>query len=316
MQVSFKVRRFDPEAGKPPYYDQYTLDVPDYFTVLDALLQVRDEVDGSLALRCSCRSAICGSCAMHINGHAHLACKSRIQNFASKTGEIVVEPMGNMPVIKDLVVEMKPFWSKVQAVTPWLIPEGPPPQREYVVPNSAMLELAGVMNCIMCGCCVSDCTVLTVDKSFLAPAALAKAYRFVADPRDGVSEERLRELSKRSGIWDCTRCFECVQQCPKNVAPMERILALRAKAMEVGFTNNIGSRHSESIARSVKHSGWLDELRVPIESAGLFNIKALIGYIPVGFRALVKGKVPPIIHRPRPGADSVKRIFEKLEVRK
>ncbi|MBI2867124.1 MAG: 4Fe-4S dicluster domain-containing protein, partial [Chloroflexi bacterium] len=229
---------------------------------------------------------------------------------------VKVEPSGNQPVIKDLVVDMQMFWDKVRAVKPWVQPTGPEPEREYVVPNAAMVDLTGVMNCIMCGACVSDCTVLEVDKNFLGPAALAKAYRVVNDPRDGKAKERLAALSEYGGVWDCTHCYYCVEVCPKNVAPMDRILALRKEAIEAGYTNNNGSRHSNSLAKSVEHSGWLDESRLAVESFGYFNIKALIKMLPTGLRALRAGKMPPLIHHKRPGADHVQRIFQETEEKK
>jgi len=291
MQVKLKVRRFDPEKGTSPYYQEYELDVPDYFTVLDALIQVREDVDETLALRCSCRSAICGSCAMRINGHAALACKTKVVTAAPHGEEILVEPVGNMPVIKDLVADMQPFWDKIRAIQPWLQPSGPPPEREYIVPNEHMLELVHVTNCIMCGACVSDCTVLEVDKNFLGPAALAKAYRFVGDPRDSMTKERLEELGKYSGIWDCTHCFECVEVCPKGVAPMDWIMAMREKAMEAGFTDNSGSRHSKAFAESVGHSGWLNEFTLLQKSVG-WNLKELVRLLPGGLRMLFRRKTP------------------------
>ena len=143
-----------------------------------------------MALRCSCRSAICGSCAMRINGHAKLACNTKVSDVAEDGGTVTVEPMGVMPVIKDLVVDQTLFWDKVRQVSPWLQPEGEEPEAEYLAPNSDMTHLAGVMACIMCGACVSDCTVLEMDPNFIGPAALAKAYRFAADPRDDQDASR------------------------------------------------------------------------------------------------------------------------------
>ena len=184
MKVTLEVKRFNPESGKGPYIQTYHSDVPDNAMVLDALIQVREEQDGTLALRCSCRSSICGSCAMEFNGRPKLACKTKVVQMASKERKVRVGPGGNFPVIKDLIVDMAPFWDKIRAIEPWLKPEGPPPKEEYLVPNESMLDLAGAMNCIMCGACVMACEVTEVDKTWLAPAALAKAYRFVNDPRD------------------------------------------------------------------------------------------------------------------------------------
>lgn len=315
MQVTFSVSRFNPDAQRPaPYYHQYELEVEDSSTVLDGLIRIREEIDGTLALRCSCRSAICGSCAMRINGHAALACKTKIIDaMPGGSGPIVVEPAGNMPVIKDLVVDFKPFWDKIRAVEPWLQPQGPEPETEYLASNDSMMHLAGVMACIMCGACVSDCTVLEVDSNFLGPAALAKAYRFVADPRDGADVARLGHLNQYGGVWDCTRCMQCVEVCPKGVDPMGRIMALRERAMEAGYTNTYGARHARAFSDSVEHSGWLDELRLPIKTFGIFNLKQMLKLLPIGVRAQLAGKRPPIFHKKIPGAKSVQRVFERVE---
>ncbi len=316
MQVHLKVKRYDPEAGdEASRYSQYSIDVPEYATVLDSLLEVRDYKDGSLALRYSCRSSICGSCALRINGQARLACKTKALDMVRDSEEIVVEPMGNMPVIKDLVVDMESFWSKVHQITPWLRPVGPEPEREYLVPHEAMLDLAKTMNCIWCGACVSDCTVLEVDKSFIAPAALAKAYRFVGDPRDGTSKERLEALSQYSGIWDCTRCNMCVEVCPKEVRPMDRIMQLRDLAVEAGITDNIGVRHGNAFAASVRRLGRLDETRLLPASVGFWNVPRLLGEMPGALRMLRAGKLPwshalPW-HKPIAGIHGVRRLFDR-----
>lgn len=319
MDVTVKVKRFDPEAEHPEsYWQDYAVALPDNATVLDALIKIREEQDGTLTLRCSCRSAICGSCAMRINGHAGLACKTPLVRVLDADNGVVVEPAGVMPVVKDLTVNFDPFWDKIRAVEPYLQPQGPEPEGEYIASNEAMLHLSGVTACIMCGACVSDCTVLEVDPTFLGPAALAKAYRFTADPRDGddqgVSRERLRQLSEATGIWDCTRCNECVEVCPKGVAPMDRIMALREQAVNAGFTNNNGARHTTAFTDSVGHSGRLDELRLPIKSVGgITNIGAMLSYAPVGWRAFTHGKMPPIFHKNVENVENVRRLFRQLE---
>ena len=257
MATKLDVYRYDPEADIPESRAKYEVDLPEYGTVLEALLDIRDQQDGTLSLRCSCRSAICGSCSMKINGQSRLACKTLISQIEHEGETITVDPMGNMPVIKDLVVNMDSFWDKMRAVQPYLQPEGPEPERENIVSNDAMMRLAVAMNCIMCGACVSDCTVLEVDDSFLGPAALAKAFRFAADPRDGHREERLNSYVEPSGVWDCTRCNMCVQACPKDVAPMELIMELRSMAMDDGITDSRGARHIDGFADSIKHSGRL-----------------------------------------------------------
>src|SRR6201996_6672890 len=171
-------------------------------SVLDAILKVRDEVDGSIGIRCSCQQAICGSCGVRMNGKPGLACNTHLVEAAARTGGsskhadnentvIDIEPMGNMPVIRDLIVDMEAVhWKKIRRVTPWLIGKEPVPEREYITPHENMLDVTQPMACIQCGACVSDCLSMEVDPLFIGPAALAKAYRFVGDPRDAQHKER------------------------------------------------------------------------------------------------------------------------------
>src|SRR5688572_15388224 len=270
-EYTLKVRRYQPESGEGPFWDEFKVDLDETLSVLDGLLQVRDREDGSLSVRCSCRAAICGSCGMKINGESGLACKTQIgeafeqanrrngngANRAAPGREaeeaarpILVEPMGNMPVVKDLVTDMEStHWTKIRRVTPWLLPEGDPPEREYIVPPESMIDVTQSMACIQCGACVSACLSMEADPDFIGPAALAKAYRFVGDPRDGQQKERLYDLSQDPhGIYDCTHCFSCIDACPKGVAPMDQIMRLRRKAtrdFDIDDPNN-GRRHEEA----------------------------------------------------------------------
>ena len=318
MDVSVRIRRYDPEAENPEsYWQEFPLILEDNATVLDALIKIREEQDGTLSLRCSCRSSICGSCAMRINGHAALACKVQATNALVEGNTIVIEPAGVMPVIKDLVVDFDLFWDKIREVEPYLQPQGEEPEAEYIASNESMRHLSSVTGCIMCGACVSECTVLEVDPTFLGPAALAKAYRFTADPRDGdakgVSKERLEQLVEPTGMWDCTRCGECVTACPKGVDPMGRIMALRDQAMEAGLNNTNGARHAEAFTEIVGHSGWLNEALLPIKSVGITNIPGLMSFVPVGLRALTHGKLPPLIHPNIENVKNVRKLVKRLE---
>src|SRR3954449_11095916 len=188
-----KIRRFDPESGQPAYWQEFDVDLEPERSVLDGILQAKDQQDGSIGIRCSCRAAICGSCGVRINGRPNLACHMHLDKAEEKAvgGVITVEPMGNMPVIKDLIVDMDAVhWKKIQRVTPWLVPAGEAPEREYIVPPESMIDVTQSMACIQCGACVSSCLSMEADPDFIGPAALAKAYRFVGDPRDGETEER------------------------------------------------------------------------------------------------------------------------------
>ena len=322
MQAKVNVRRFNPDEERPKSYtQQFDVEVEEHFTVLDTLIKVREEIDGSLALRCSCRAAICGSCAMRVNGHAVLACKSRVSQHLSDGGEVTVEPAGNQPVIKDLVVDLEPFWDKLRAVEPYLQPALPEPEAEYLAPNDVMLHLVDVMGCIMCGACVSDCTVLEVDPNFLGPAALAKAYRFVADTRDEESK-RLSMYNAYGGIWDCTRCGECVQACPKGVAPMDRIMALREKAIESGTPPGdydgatYGYRHAEAFEEIVSHKGRLEETMLVVKTVGMFNLPKMLSMVPVGVNAMFHRKMPSPFAPNVPGIGQIRRLAARIKFNK
>jgi succinate dehydrogenase / fumarate reductase iron-sulfur subunit len=254
--------------------------------VLDGILQARDRQDGSIGIRCSCRAAICGSCGVRINGKPGLACHTHLDEAAKTaagagwnppdegqtTPVITVEPMGNMPVLKDLIVDMDAVhWKKVQRVTPWLIPEGDPPEREYIVPAESMIDVTQTMACIQCGACVSDCLSMEIDPLFIGPAALAKAYRFVGDPRDSQHAERLQDLSEDPhGIYDCTHCFNCIEACPKGVAPMSQIMRLRRIAgNDFGIVDrNNGHRHEDAFVGLVRDRGILQEAELLPRSYG------------------------------------------------
>src|SRR6476619_5299049 len=311
-EYTLKVRRYQPESGEGPYWQEFNVDLDPDLSVLDGLLQVRDRQDGSLVVRCSCRAAICGSCGMKVNGQSTLGCKTQIaeaHDHANRrnggTDPIVVEPMANMPVIKDLVTDMEStHWAKIRRVTPWLLPEGEPPEREYVVPPESMIDITQSMACIQCGACVSSCLSMEVDPGFIGPAALAKAYRFVGDPRDSQTTERLYDLAQDPhGIYDCTHCFSCVDACPKDVAPMDQIMRLRRLAghdHEIKDVNN-GHRHESAFVKIIEDKGTLDESLLLQESfaqgiGGKLKpskgaITGLAGSIPTAIRGIRTGKM-------------------------
>lgn len=349
---TLKVRRFQPESRQGPFWESFDVDLDPTLSVLDGLLQAKDRDDGSLAVRCSCRAAICGSCGVKINGQSGLACKTQIGEAsewanreapdgkagpgreAEEPAPVVVEPMGNMPVIKDLVTDMEStHWTKIRRVTPWLLPEGDPPEREYVVPPESMIDVTQSMACIQCGACVSACLSMEADPDFVGPAALAKAYRFVGDPRDGQTKERLHDLANDPhGIYDCTHCFSCIDACPKGVAPMDQIMRLRRAAgdEEIDDVNN-GYRHEHAFTKIIERKGTLDEALLQQESyaPGVkgkliprpTSIKALLESIPTAIRGIGTGKMRslpkliPGVHPKLPGdsQDHVKRIYAHAE---
>jgi succinate dehydrogenase / fumarate reductase iron-sulfur subunit len=330
-EYTLKIRRYSPETGEAAYFEDFTIDLDGHRSVLDGILQAKDRFDGSIGIRCSCRAAICGSCGVRINGRPGLACHMHLEEAAhsAKDGStIVVEPMGNMPVIKDLIVDMDAVhWKKIQRVTPWLLPEGEAPEREYVVPMESMVDVTQTMACIQCGACVSDCLSMEVDPEFIGPAALAKAYRFVGDPRDGQQFERLKDLSEDPhGIYDCTHCFNCIEACPKGVAPMNQIMRLRRIAggdHHIEDRNN-GHRHEKAFVTLVRDNGLLHEAELLPRSYGgdswfgKFAPSAgleLVDSLPVITKAIARRKVTPMAAlKPHKIKDvkQVQRIFDAI----
>ena len=175
---------------------EYEFDAPEWVTLLDCLDIVKDQIDGTLAYRKSCRMMICGSCGMRMDGAAVLACKTRMYDIAQSGHVPVISAMGNMPVVKDLVTDMEPFWGKIRAMSPWLEPGyADPGEKENIVSQEEMDTIHKEALCIMCGCCVSECNSMESDPEFLGPAALAKGMRFVGDARDASKVERLQAYS-------------------------------------------------------------------------------------------------------------------------
>src|SRR3954449_2615189 len=335
---TLKLYRYNPESGEPAHWENYEVDLPDHMSVLDGVLQARAKQDGSIGIRCSCQAAICGSCAVRINGKTRLACNTKIgvaaDEATNRTGinEIVVEPMANYPVIKDLIVDMDAVhWKKVQRVVPWLLPEGDPPEREYIVEPESMIDITQSMACIQCGVCVSACLSLEVDPEFVGPAASAKAYRFVGDPRDAHTEERLLDLVMDPHvIYDCTHCFACVEVCPKDVAPMNQIMRLRRRATgdyEIKDPVN-GYGHEKAFTDLIETYGTLHEAQLLPRSFGEGSlvrgqtkpaaVKQLLANTPTALRGLKAGKVAPtkVFRHPKlPDQKQVKRIYNEVEER-
>ena len=290
MKVELKIWRYDASTGERALRP-YEVDVSDEATLLDTLDVVKDKVDGTLAYRKSCRMMICGSCGMRVDGGAVLACKTRIADLVADGHVPVVSAMGNLPIVKDLVVDMGPFWQKIRAVKPWLdTGYSDPGETENVVPQQRMDAIHKESLCIMCGCCVSECNSMEADPDFLGPAALAKGFRFVGDSRDRATVERLQSYSEEHGIWDCTRCYFCNERCPKGVDPRDAIAKLGAEAMKEGIDSDMGARHAKWFVTSAKTTGWLRETELVPKTQGVARSLKEIGF---AMSLLKKGKVPP-----------------------
>ena len=231
---TFKIFRFDPDRAHAPRYDSFRKSFPQGTTVLEALLHIQETEDDSLAFRFSCRSAVCGSCGMLINGAPVLACRTQLTTLIGD--QILVEPLPNMDIIKDLIVDGTPFWESYRAIEPWLHTNGEPlPEKERLQSPRAVKKLEPYTNCILCACCFGACPVIGFDEEYIGPAAIAKLFRFMRDTRDQRGTPFLEKVNSRSGVWNCRTIFRCIDACPKDIRPTDTIEALRRKMVFYRF---------------------------------------------------------------------------------
>ena len=217
--ISLEVTRYRPEDETEPTFQTYEVPFRKEWVILDALNYIKDELDGSLSYRWSCRMGICGSCGMMVNGEPKLTCAAFLHDYFP--GPIRVEPLRYFPVVRDLVIDMNDFLAKLQSVKPWITrdQEKPLSEGEYRQTPQELDTYKQFSMCINCMLCYAACPVYGLDPEFIGPAAIALAQRYNMDSRDQGAGERLEILSQEEGIWDCTFVGECTRVCPKNVDP-------------------------------------------------------------------------------------------------
>jgi len=329
MEVIFQIIR--QQQNSTPVYQTYHLQVEPGITILDCLNQIKWEQDGTLAFRKNCRNTICGSCAMRINGRSALACKenigselARLQQISrlnsrnpAEIPEITVAPLGNMPVIKDLVVDMSSFWDNLAAVTPYVSTAARTvPEKEFLQTPEERSRLDETGNCIMCGACYSECNAREVNPKFVGPHALAKAYRMLEDSRDSNYAERLETYSQGTeGVWGCTRCLYCDTVCPMGVAPLEQITKIKQEILDhKSASDSRAVRHRKVLIDLVKSGGWIDERRFGLQVVGnyLQDLQGLLSLVPLGLRMLVRGKFP-LSFESSEGTQQVRSLIESIQ---
>ena len=224
MKIILKIKRFNPESDEKPYFQEYTVKATPTDRLLDALMHVKRFQDGTLGFRKSCAHGVCGSDAMRINGKDGLACKTLIKELATGDGDrIVIEPLRHFPVQRDLIVDQKEFFSKYRAVKPYLINDKLPEEKERIQSQEERMVFDDTTNCILCASCYSACPIPEDRPAFIGPAAIAQAYRFLADTRDEGFTERLPALDDPDGVWPCRNHFKCTQSCPRSILITKRI---------------------------------------------------------------------------------------------
>jgi len=213
--VTVRIRRFLPDVDSEPHWEDYIVSVYPTDRVLDALMKIKGEQDGTLTFRRSCGHGICGSDAMLINGRNRLACKTLIKDLG--TGDITVEAIKGLPLEKDLVVDMEPFFAAYRAVKPFLITGGHEPTRERIQSPEDRAIFDDTTKCILCAACTTSCPVYWTDGQYFGPAAIVAAHRFIFDSRDEGAESRLEILNEREGVWRCRTTFNCSSACPRGI---------------------------------------------------------------------------------------------------
>ncbi|MBN1148133.1 MAG: succinate dehydrogenase iron-sulfur subunit [Anaerolineales bacterium] len=215
MQVQLRIFRYNPDVDKKPRYETYELEAQPVDRVLDLLEYVKGNFDGTLSFRRSCAHGVCGSDAMRINGVNRLACKMLVKDVGSK--KITVEPLLGLPVLKDLIVDMEPFFRHYRSVMPYLVNDEPPPKKERLQSIEERERFDDTTKCILCACCTTSCPSFWANEEYVGPAAIVTAHRFIFDSRDRAAAERLKILNDQFGVYRCHTIFNCTLACPREI---------------------------------------------------------------------------------------------------
>lgn len=224
MQVTLRILRYNPETDQKPHYESYTLEAEPTDQVLDLMNQVKWDQDGTLSYRRSCAHGVCGSDAMRINGVNRLACKVLVRDVGTK---IQIEPLLGMKVIKDLIVDMEPFFDHYRAVLPYMINDEDPPERERLQSQEERAIFDDTTKCILCAACTTSCPSFWANEEYVGPAAVVLAHRFIFDSRDRGSAPRLEALDHRMGVWRCHDVFNCTDACPREIEVTKAIAEVK-----------------------------------------------------------------------------------------
>ncbi len=313
--VTFRIFRFNPQVDSKPYFDDYTIPVERGVTVLRSLNYIKEHIDASISFRAFCQAGICGSCGMRVNGLSQLACTTQVWDVLAKSREsgiIKVEPLRNLPLIKDLIVDMDPLVDKMKHYSNWIdstMPESSMGKKEFLISEAEFLRYDKATDCILCASCVSECSILRANKEYVSPAVLLKSYRMNVDSRDAIHGKRLAELVKDHGVWDCTHCYRCQESCVKSIPIMDAIHGIREDAIELrGMKDTSGSKHAEAFMSDIEKKGKLVEATLPIRTNGI--VWTLQNLLPMAVKMIMKRRTPP----PPPLVKSAKgiKIFREM----
>lgn len=297
-QIVYKVQRFD---GVKSFVQAYSFPYEPGKTILWGLIKIKETIDSTLSFVAACRSAVCGACAVRVNGQAMLACEVALDDAIARFGDtLAIAPLDNFTVIRDLVVDWEPKAERMKEVKPWLIPQDKfSAQTGCRQTPAEFKKISQQTNCILCGACASECNKLSInDADFYDPFIYTKAFKFVADSRDGAPSAHLQPAIER-GAWKCVHCQECVTKCPKHLEPAEDISKLRHIAIQRGMTDNAGARHGLAFLDDTMKSGRLNEATMAVKTEGVFKS---LTRLPFALRLMRRGKLNPL-HMPSAGKD-------------
>jgi succinate dehydrogenase / fumarate reductase iron-sulfur subunit len=235
MKFTVKIKRYNPETDARPHFESYAVEADPIDRVLDVLHTVKWYHDGTLTLRRSCAHGICGSDAMRINGRNALACKLLVRDVVKEGGTLQIEPLLGLPLIKDLIVDMEPFFEHYRSVSPFLVNDEPLPEdgRERLQSSEARERFDHGTKCILCAACTTSCPSFWANGQYVGPAAIVQAHRFIFDDRDHAAEERLQVLGEQFGVWRCRTAFNCTEACPREI-PVTQLIGEVKQALASG----------------------------------------------------------------------------------
>jgi len=317
-KVTIKAFRFNAETDYLPSYRSYTMEVGKDELILDLMNKIKWEHDGSFSYRRSCRHGICGACAIKVNGKATLACKQNaIELLDLFDNELVLEPSSKKRAVKDMIIDKGDFWEKHATVKPYVVADvDPHPTHETKQSINEFNKFLDSDLCIQCGACHYSCPALEANDAFLGPAAFVAAYRFSVDTRDEAGKERLETTAEMgTGVWDCVKCFECAEACPKEINPIEKITKLHNMQFEQKVAqSNVATRHAEGFVRSIRKHGFLDEADIVVYSEGYLG---MYKHLTTAMKMMKAGKihwqdgVPFIDNMPKiKNLDEVQKLIE------
>jgi len=213
--MHFRIHRFNPVLDNEPWFQEYDLSAEPEMRILDCLNQIKWNLDGGLSYRMSCAHGVCGSCAVKINGRCGLACQKLVRDYEGD--EVLIEPLPNFKVLRDLIVDMDQFFSLVGSIRPYLITHTPPPEKERIQDQDDRKKIDEVIRCILCASCTGACPVSEENPEYLGPAVIVQAFRRIFDTRDEESESRMKQMDHPDAVWACKNYFECTRVCPKEI---------------------------------------------------------------------------------------------------